>query len=254
MKKRILLSVILFIASIKGEDLYYYAGGTKIDLFSYKDRISVTWQKHMTAEDGENILQSEPTIKSWNPAIGIRTGVNYDILYYPSENRRLSGLGYSIGLEFECDFWKIVGCNLGCSFVQNQYTYRIHSAWGEESTYIFNSLYLPVGIDFILKKFSWAQLSLNIGAAGVFQLSGRITGWVEPQPIDTEITNLSNKLYFRCGIGLPIKFTSRLKLNPCFHYQYNLASDNRDYFSRPHQFYDFLFTIAILYIFQNSSH
>lgn len=255
MERCIFLAILLFINSfVSGEELYYYAGRTGINLFTNNDRISVIGQKHATAEDGEDTLQSKPTVKFCDPSFGIRTGFNCNILHYPSENRRLSGLGYSIGLEFKCDFGKVMGCNLGCSFMQNQYTYRIPSPWGNESTYTFNNLYLPVGMDLILKRFDRVQLSLNIGTAAVFQLSGRITGWVEPQKIDTEIVNLSNKFYLRCGIGLPIIFTSRLKLSPCFYYQYNLLSGDKDYFSQPYRLYNFMYTIGILYAFQNKYH
>jgi len=169
-------------------------------------------------------------------------------LNYPVDNRRLLDFGYNVGLEFEYNFGKVMGCNLGCSFLQTQYTYRIPSPWGDESTYVFNNLYLPIEINFNLRKDLPVQPSLKIGVAGVFQLSGRITGWIEPHPINTEIFNLSNELYFRCGIGLPVRFISRLKLSPCFYYQYNLTADDSGYFSRPHRFYDFLYTIRIFYI------
>ncbi|MGB9721157.1 MAG: outer membrane beta-barrel protein [bacterium] len=252
MSRHIFLAIILLINSlVAGEEMYYYAGSTKIYLYPHNERISITWQKDLTTDDKENILQSNPEIKSWYPAIGVRTGVNYNILHYPSENRKLSGLGYNIGLEFECDFGEVVGCNVVCSFLQNKYTYKIPSAWSDESTYVFNNLYLPIEIDFVLKRLTWVQLSLKIGAAGVFQLSGRITGWVEPHTIDTEIVNLSNKFCFRWGVGLPVRFTSKLKLSPCFYYQHTLANDN-SYFPRPHRFYDFLFNVGFLYILDNN--
>ncbi len=59
------LLAILFMASIEGNELYYYGGGEKIYLHPYKDRISVNWQKGVTTDDKEDILQSKPGIRSW---------------------------------------------------------------------------------------------------------------------------------------------------------------------------------------------
>ncbi|MGB9722244.1 MAG: S8 family serine peptidase, partial [bacterium] len=66
MSRHIFLAIILLINSlVAGEEMYYHAGGEKIYLIPYKDRISVTWQKDLTTEEKEVILRSKPEIKSW---------------------------------------------------------------------------------------------------------------------------------------------------------------------------------------------
>jgi opacity protein-like surface antigen len=177
----------------------------------------------------ENEVKSE-SASNFNFLGGLKIGVNYDVAHTLNENtKRWDGLGYNIGLEFEGNLKNIIGLTIGCSYLRTAYTHKIlGSGWGEDSTYFYNNLCVPVTIKLTLKIGERVHPFVKIGAAGVFELSGRIKGWIEPAPFDTKIDTLVNNYYFLGGLGTDIQITPKFKLSPVFSYQHYLNSRGDD--------------------------
>jgi len=185
----------------------------------------------------------------FNFLVGLKTGTNYDVAHSLNEDtRRWDGLGYNIGLEFETNFKNIIDLAVGCSYLRTAYTYKIlGSSWGEDSTYFYNNLYMPIVVKLVLKIGQRVHPFVKIGAAGVFELSGKIKGWIEPAPFDIKIDSLVNNYCFLTGLGTDIQISSKLKLKPVFTYQRHLNIWAADTPYDIKKSFDCLFTVGVFY-------
>jgi len=158
-----------------------------------------------------------------NGRIGIKTGINYGIFDPEIGDSNLTGMGFHIGLGMGVDILKTLAIDMTPTFRTTAYGQTEDNSSVSIS---YSNLYLPVQISLKAGLMPLISPYIGLGAAGNFQMGGKIKIESGSATIEFDIENddLEQDFFLIGALGAEVKLI-KMSVIPEISVNYNLTPD-----------------------------